>query len=199
MLDPLSSSCPTTPCSQDKGRTLDLLSWTWASPFVDYEASHISEPLFPGGTSVFRVHTILMPPKLPRFCTALWSPLRRQNTKANSVQSMTDFTLLNYPPILGGWANDKKMSKIYIWIKRTNSSSPRFLPLFGGILPILPILGGYWPILLSIMGKKWGGISHSCCLPESYFPIIAHGSICSFLTADLIAFSGSLKTEAYSN
>ena len=41
--------------------------------------SHISEPLFPGGTSVFRVHTILMPPNLPRFRTAPWSPLRRQN------------------------------------------------------------------------------------------------------------------------
>ena len=40
---------------------------------------------------------------------------------------------------------------------------------------------------------------HSFCLPESYFPIIAHGSICSFLTADLIASLGSLKTEAYSN
>ena len=135
---------------------LDLLSWTRACPFVDYEASHISEPLFPGGTSVFWVHTILMPPNLPRFCTAPWSPLRRQNTKANSFQSMTDFTLLNYPPILGEWANDKKMTKIYRWIKRTNSSSPRFLPLFRGILPILPILGGYWPILLSIIGKKWG-------------------------------------------
>ena len=27
-------------------------------------------------------------------------------TKANLIQSMTDFTLLNYPPNLGGWAND---------------------------------------------------------------------------------------------
>ena len=35
LLHPLSSSCPTTPCSQDKGRTLDLLSWTRRSPFVN--------------------------------------------------------------------------------------------------------------------------------------------------------------------
>ena len=57
---------PTTPWSQDKGRMLHLLSWTRGSPFVDYEASHISEPVFPGGTSVFRVHTILTLPNLPR-------------------------------------------------------------------------------------------------------------------------------------
>ena len=57
---------PTTPWSQDKGRMLHLLSWRRGSPFVDYKASHISEPLFPGGTSVFRVHTILTLPNLPR-------------------------------------------------------------------------------------------------------------------------------------
>ena len=56
---------PNTPWSQDKKRMLHLLSWTRGSPFVDYEASHISEPLFPGGTSVFRVHTILTLPNLP--------------------------------------------------------------------------------------------------------------------------------------
>ena len=138
-----------------------------------------------------------MLPNLPRCSMIAASSTKSRDTKANSIQSMTDFTFLNYPPILGGWANDKKMSKIYIWIKRTNSSSPRFLPLFGGILPILPILGGYWPILLSIMGKKWG--DKSFMLLAAYFPIIAHGSICSFLTANLIASLGSLKTEAYSN
>ena len=33
---------------------------------VDYEASHIIEPLFPGGTSVFRIRTIRTLPNLPR-------------------------------------------------------------------------------------------------------------------------------------
>ena len=36
---------------------------------VDYEASHIIEPLvatYPGGTSVFRIHTIRMLSDLPR-------------------------------------------------------------------------------------------------------------------------------------
>ena len=144
----------------------------------------------------FWVHTILTPQNLPR-CSI--SQLHQQNTKANSIQSMTDFAVLNYPPILGGWANDKKISKIYIWIKRTNSSSPRFFaPVFlEGYCPFCPFLA----ILahFAIHNGKKGGIRHSCCLPESYFPIITHGLICSFLTADLVAFSGSLKTKAYSN
>ena len=80
-----------------------------------------------------------------------------------------DFTILSYSPISGGWANDKKnVQNLNMNIEKKFFIPPVFAP-FGGILPILPIFGGYWPILPSIMGKKWG-ISHLCCLPESYIP-----------------------------
>ena len=46
---------------------------------VYLSTSHISEPLFPGGTSVLRIHTIQTPPNLPHSHTAPWSPLRGQN------------------------------------------------------------------------------------------------------------------------
>ena len=92
--------------------------------------------------------------------------------RANSIQSMTDFTLLNYPPILGGWGNDKKCPK-FIYESREQIPSPGFCPFWGGYCTFCTFWGGYWHILLFRMCKN-GGISHLYCLPESYFPIIAH-------------------------
>ena len=66
---------------------------TWRSPFIDYKTSDISEPLFatyPGETSVFRVHTIRMPPNLPRSRIAPWWPLHRQNRERNIYKSELD-------------------------------------------------------------------------------------------------------------
>ena len=61
-------------------------------------------------------------------------------------------TTLSYPPISRGWANDKNVQNLYMNIEK-KFLIPQFLPLSGGILPIL---GGYWPILPFIMGTKWG-------------------------------------------
>ena len=55
---------------------------------VHLSTSHISEPLFvsyPGGTSVFRVHTILTLPNLPR-CSMIAASSTK--SRANSIQSM---------------------------------------------------------------------------------------------------------------
>ena len=105
--------------------------------------------LYSGSTPFERSHTYLVAP---------WSPLRRQYTKVNLVQSMTDFTLLNYPPILGDGQMTKKCPNLYMNIENNFHIPPVFAQFGGGggILPILPILVRYWPILLSIMGKKWG-------------------------------------------
>ena len=153
-----------------------VITTSTGAPFLQYVVSDIIEPLFPGETSVFQIHTIRMLPNLPRCSMIAASSTKSRDTKANLIQSMTDFTILNYPPILGGCANDKIMSKIYIWIKRTNSPSPQFLPLFGGIMHILHILGGYWHILLFRMCKKWGDKSFISLarIINSSFLIIAH-------------------------
>ena len=42
---------------------------------------------------------------------------------------MHDLTILSYPPITGGWANDKKMSKIYIENKFLIAPLPTHPPL----------------------------------------------------------------------
>ena len=113
------------------------------------------------------------------YFVAPWSLLRRQNREIQKrTWSKAWLTLLSLtiPPFWGGCANDKIMSKIYIWIKRTNSPSPQFLPLLGGIMHILHILGGYWHILLFRMCKKWGDKSFISLarIINSSFLIIAH-------------------------
>ena len=85
---------------------------------------------------------------------------------------MHDFTILSYPPILGGWANDKK-SKIYIWIQTTQCLIP---PAFAHFL------GGHRLILASIMSEKWGDKSIACqnhILPLSLMVQFVHSSMAS--------------------
>ena len=56
-----------------------VITMSTGAPFLQYVVSDIIEPLFPGETSVFWIHTIQMLPNLPRPRIAPWSPLRRQN------------------------------------------------------------------------------------------------------------------------
>ena len=144
----LSQSCNMT------RRTLDLLSWTLHRE-VHLSRSHISEPLFAGGTSVFRVKDITPPPNLPHSHTAPWLPLHQQNTKANSIQSMHDFIILSigYSPI---WP--KNVQNLYMNIENKFLIPPVFLQLFWG-LHIFFFWGGgdidtfWYPKCAKKMGK----------------------------------------------
>ena len=100
--------------------------------------------------SVFWVHTILMPPNLPRLRTAPWSPLLRQYTKANSVhKSWLTLLSLTIPPFWGDGQMTKTCPKFIYEYREQIPHPPGFCPFWGGYCP-------FWPILLSIMGKKWG-------------------------------------------
>ena len=171
------STCASSTCTQ---------TWGGRSTFyhgygeVYLSSSHISEPLFPGGTSVFPVLDITPPPNLPHSCTAPWSLLHRQNTKTNSIQSMHDFTILSigYPPILGDMQMTKKCPKLYMNIERTNASSPSFCPFLGGGGWDIAHFGGYWHILLSIMCKKWGNKSFMMLARIIHFHYLPWFNLC---------------------
>ena len=64
---------------------------------------------------------------------------------------MTDFAVLNYPPILGGMGKWQKNVQNLYMNKENNFLIPRFFApvFFGGILPILPILGDIGPFCYS--------------------------------------------------
>ena len=104
-------------------------------------------------------------PNLPRcfMIAASW-----QNTKADLIQKLC-MTLLSLaiPPFRGDGQMTKKCPK-FIYEYRQEISYPPVLPLFGGIL------GGYWPILPSIMGKKWGDKSFMLLARIIYSPPSKH-------------------------
>ena len=114
------------------------------------------------------------------YLVASWSLLHRQNTKADLIQKLC-MTLLSLaiPPFRGDGQMTKKCPKFIYEYREDISYPPPVLPLFGGDIAHLPILGGYWPILPSIMGKKWGDKSFMLLARIIYSPLPC-GSIWSF-------------------
>ena len=104
--------------------------------------------------------------------TSLWDCLDLlQRLKCELGPSiMHNFTILSYPPILGGWANDQKLSKIYI---------------FGAILDHFAIHNG----------QKWGDKSFMLLARiiyphyRSWFNLIIHSLVpVLFLQSSLPSF-----------
>ena len=146
-------------------------TWTQSlgDPFVDYETSHSSDPLFttyPGGMSVVRIHTNQMPPNRPRSHTAPRLTLRPQSRERNIHKSeldqkhanYTNYALLCYP------------SHAYIHntnISHIQSSSPpnadcRFLLIpVGGIGSTCSFLQRSCLTLASMSTKDLTNLSHS--------------------------------------
>ena len=134
-------------CSHNKGRTLDLLS---SSSFeLGHEEVHLSTLRHHSRWKVCipdqRHHTIRMPPNLPHSRTAPWSQLRRQNTKTNLAQSMTDFTILIYPPFLGDGQMTKNVQNLYMNIENKFLIPPVFASFGGGYFPLCPYWGDIGP------------------------------------------------------
>ena len=84
---------------------------------------------------------------------------------------MTDFAVLNYPPILGDGQMAKKSPKFIYEYREQIPHPPAFLPLFfWGDIAHFAHFWGYWPILLFIMGKKGGYVIHVAC-QNHIFPL----------------------------
>ena len=123
---------------------------------------------------------ITRPPNLPRCFMIAASSTKHKSGLDPKV--MHDFTILSYPPIhfggMGKW--QKNVQNLYMNIEKIFlTHPPPGLAPFWGDIAHLPIFGGYWPILPSIMGKKWGDKSFMLLARIIYSPLPC-GSIWSF-------------------
>ena len=141
------------------GGTLDLLSSSsfelghgevhLSTTRLDTSANHYSPPI-----QVQRLYSrsktshhsnVAKPTSFPYCSIIAASSTKSRHTKANLVQSMTDFILFNYPPFWGDGQMTKKCPKFIYEYREQISHPPSFCPFWGGYCPFCPYWGDIGP------------------------------------------------------